>query len=200
MSTCLVTGFDPFGGQNVNPSRECVFALPDRIGPVEIGKLEIPTVFGKAAEKVLAEAERLRPDMIVMVGQAGGRVFVTPEKVAINLRDASLPDNAGNRPRGVPVVPGGPDAYFTTLPVHEALEKLQGLPVRLSLSAGSFVCNDVFYQVLHAMKPKNVPVGFVHIPFLPEQAGENTPCMEKEQALLCLTRYIGACAELLSLR
>lgn len=197
MAICLVTGFDPFGGQKLNPARELVFSLPERIKDTEIRKLELPTVFQKAADTVLAEAERLRPDMLLLVGQAGGRAYVTPEKLAINLRDASIPDNEGNRPLHEPVVPGGPDAYFTTFPVHEALKRMEDMPIRLSLSAGAFVCNDTFYLCLHHLKIKNIPVGFVHVPFFPEQAGNGVPCMEKALALSVLEKYIAVSAELL---
>ena len=128
MKRLLITGFDPFGGEALNPSREAVTRLPDVIGPWTLCKREIPTVFGKAAEAVLAAAEECHPHAILCVGQAGGRAAVTPEVVAINLREASIPDNEGNRPVNCPVVEGGPAAYFSTLPVRERIARFKSFP------------------------------------------------------------------------
>ena len=119
MPKLLITGFDPFGGESINPAWEAVSRLPDRIGTWEIHRLQIPTVFGKAGEVLLAKAEALLPDAIISVGQAGGRKAVTPEMVAVNLRYGSIADNAGVRPQDEPVVSGGPAAYFATLPVRK---------------------------------------------------------------------------------
>ena len=145
MKQLLITGFDPFGGESVNPSWEAVRRLPDEIGPWRLTKLQIPTVFGQAAQTVLETAEKVAPDAIVCVGQAGGRNAVTPEVVAINLREARIPDNAGHQPENLPVVEGGPAAYFATVPVREMVGVMQaaGYPAALSYSAGAFVCNDV---------------------------------------------------------
>ena len=145
MKKLLITGFDPFGGADRNPSREAVMALPDVIGDYTLIKLEIPTVFGLAAETVLRAAEALCPDVILCVGQAGGRAAITPEVVAINLREARIPDNHGNQPQNLPVIEGGPAAYFSTLPVRHMVEavKEEGIPCALSYSAGVFVCNDL---------------------------------------------------------
>ncbi len=193
MKKILVTGFDPFGGEIVNPAREAVMRLPDIIGNCEITKLEVPTVFGLAAETVLGVAESLRPHAILCVGQAGGRSAVTPEVVGINLREAAIPDNQGNRPVNIPVVPDGPTAYFATLPVREmvAAVKEQGIPAQLSYSAGVFVCNDLLYTLLHHYHNTDVKVGFVHIPYLPEQAKEGVASMELEAVVEALTAMIG---------
>ena len=147
MKKLLVTGFDPFGGQPVNPAREAVLRLPDTVGGYEIAKLEIPTVFGLAAETVWKVADELRPHAILCVGQAGGRSAVTPEVVAINLREASIPDNAGNMPVDSPVMENAPAAYFATLPVRDMVQavKERGIPCALSYTAGTFVCNDLLY-------------------------------------------------------
>ena len=171
----LITGFDPFGGQSINPAWEAVKSLPERIGAFEVHELEIPTVFGLAARKVLEEAERCRPDVILCIGQAGGRTDVTPERVGINLRDARICDNAGNQPQEEPIVAGGPDAYFSTLPVKRIAQAIQaaGYPGSVSNSAGTFVCNDVLYSLLHHYAGTNVQVGFIHVPFLPEQGTPN---------------------------
>ena len=193
MKRVLVTGFDPFGGQPVNPAREAVLCLPDTVGGYEITKLEIPTVFGLAAETVLQAAEELRPHAILCVGQAGGRSAVTPEVVAINLREASIPDNAGNMPVNTPVIENAPAAYFATLPVRDMVRavKERGIPCAFSYTAGTFVCNDLLYTLLHHYRDTDVRVGFVHIPFLPEQAGEGVPSMELNTVVEALTAMIG---------
>ena len=146
MKKLLITGFDPFGGETVNPSWEAVKKLPDVVGDYALCKLEIPTIFGLAGEKVLAQAELSNPDVILCVGQAGGRAAITPERIAVNIRDARIADNAGNMPKGEFSVPGGPAAYFTTIPVTEMVENIQrfGVAATVSNSAGAFVCNDVF--------------------------------------------------------
>ena len=193
MKKLLVTGFDPFDGQPVNPAREAVLRLPDTVGGYEISKLEIPTVFGLAAETVLQAAEELRPHAILCVGQAGGRSAVTPEVVAINLREATIPDNAGNIPVNTPVMENAPAAYFATLPVRDMARavKERGIPCALSYTAGTFVCNDLLYTLLHRYRDTDVRVGFVHIPFLPEQAGEGVPSMELNTVVEALTAMIG---------
>lgn len=194
MKKLLITGFDPFGGASVNPAREAVMALPDVVGNYALTKLEIPTVFGLAAEKVLQAAEALCPDVILCVGQAGGRAAITPEVVAINLREASIPDNAGNQPKIMPVVENAPAAYFSTLPVRAMAEgvKAAGIPCSLSYSAGVFVCNDLLYTLLHHYDGTDTRVGFVHIPYLPEQAGEGVASLPLEDAVRGLTAAIQA--------
>ena len=194
MKKLLVTGFDPFGGEAVNPSREAVFSLPEVIGEYEVTRLEVPTVFGLAAETVLAMAEELRPDAILCVGQAGGRSAITPEVVAINLREASIPDNAGNRPLNQPVVPDGPAAYFSTLPVRDMVASIKesGIPAQLSYSAGAFVCNDLLYTLLHRYADTSVLVGFIHVPYLSHQAREGIPSMALETIVDGLTEAIRA--------
>ena len=193
MKKLLVTGFDPFGGESVNPAREAVLRLPDAVGGYEITKLEIPTVFGLAAETVLQAAEELCPHAILCVGQAGGRSAVTPEMVAINLREASIPDNAGNIPVNTPVIENAPAAYFATLPVRDMVQAVKecGIPCTLSYSAGTFVCNDLLYTLLHRYRDTDVRVGFVHIPYLPEQAREGKPSMEPDAVVEALTAMIG---------
>ena len=193
MKKLLVTGFDPFGGETVNPAREAVLRLPDALGGYEIAKLEIPTVFGLAAETVLQAAEELCPHAILCVGQAGGRSAVTPEVVAINLREASIPDNAGNIPVNTPVIENAPAAYFATLPVRDMVQavKEKGIPCTLSYSAGTFVCNDLLYTLLHRYRDTDMQVGFVHIPYLPEQAREGKPSMELDTVVEALTAMIG---------
>ncbi|MBQ0009660.1 MAG: pyroglutamyl-peptidase I, partial [Ruminococcus sp.] len=167
MKHVLVTGFDPFGGETVNPSFEAVKRLPDEIAGAKIHKRELPTVFGKAGERLTREIETVSPDLILCVGQAGGRNAVTPELVAINYRDASLADNAGRVCHGEPVVAGGPAAYFTRLDTEKIIGALTeaGIPARLSLSAGAFVCNDVMYTLLHhlATRYPMKTAGIIHV-------------------------------------
>ena len=191
----LITGFDPFGGETVNPSWEAVRLLPEEIGAFSLTKLQIPTVFGLSAETVLAAAEKLQPDVILCIGQAGGRSGVTPEVVGINLREARLPDNAGNQPADVSVVENGPAAYFATVPVRAMVKAVNdaGISAALSYSAGTFVCNDVLYSLLHHYHGTATKVGFVHVPFLPEQAKENVPTMALEQIAAALTAAISVC-------
>ena len=169
----LITGFDPFGGESVNPSFEAVRALPDIIDGVSMKKLQLPTVFDEAADLVIREVERLHPTAVISVGQAGGRRAVTVERVAINLQDARIADNAGNAPQDRAIVPGGPAAYFATLPIRAMVSAITaaGLPAAISNSAGTFVCNDVMYRVLHhlATHAPATPGGFIHVPFIPEQ-------------------------------
>ena len=194
MKKLLITGFDPFGGEQINPSWEAVKELPDHIGEYQITKIEIPTVFGAAAEKVLTIAAELAPDVIISVGQAGGRKAVTPEVIGINLREARIPDNRGNQPVNLPVIPNGPDAYFSTLPVREMVGAIcsEEIPAALSYSAGAFVCNDVLYTLLHHYKDTHVRVGFIHVPYLPQQANNGQPSMPQEQIIRALTLAISA--------
>lgn len=188
MPKLLITGFDPFGGESINPAWEAVSRLPDRIGAWEIHRLQIPTVFGKASEVLLAKAEALSPDAIISVGQAGGRKAVTPEMVAVNLRYGSIADNAGVSPQDEPVVSGGPAAYFATLPVRKMSQAMvdAGLPGSVSYSAGAFVCNDTMYAVLHRYHGTPVRAGFIHVPFLPQQAKEGVPSMALEEIVKAL--------------
>ena len=141
MKKILVTGFDPFGGETVNPAFEAVRLLPDAIAGLQLVKLELPTVFGAAGERLLAETEAVQPAAVLCVGQAGGRAAITPEKVAINYMDGHIPDNAGRQPQDEPICPGGPDAYFTTLPVRRMAEHIYaaGIPAAVSYTAGTYV-------------------------------------------------------------
>lgn len=169
----LVTGFDPFGGETVNPAWEAVSRLPGQIGGAETIKLQLPTIFGKAPELVLAKARELRPAYIVAVGQAAGRTAITPERIAINWQEASIPDNAGFQPSGGPVVPGGPDGYFSQLPVSEMAAAIEaaGLPGKVSNTAGTYVCNHLMYHILHACHTelRGTKGGFIHVPCIPAQ-------------------------------
>lgn len=191
MKRLLITGFDPFGGESINPSWEAVKRLPETIGEYELCKLQIPTVFGLAARIVLEKAAEFGPDVIISVGQAGGRAAVTPERVGINVRDARIADNQGNRPCDEPIVPGGTAAYFATIPVKAMVQKVSeaGLSAAVSNTAGTFVCNDVLYSLLNHYEGTTVRAGFIHVPFLPEQG---SPSMTLEDIVKALTACVEA--------
>lgn len=178
MKKLLIMGFEPFGGETINPSWEAVNRLPEEIGEYEITKLKLPVVFGRAAEMAIKAAEELRPDVILCIGQAGGRGAITPELVGINLRHADIPDNIGQSPKDEPVIECGANALFSTLPVRKMAEAIRnsGLPSQVSYSAGAYVCNDLLYTLLSHFEGSQTRVGFIHIPYAPEQKKE--PCME----------------------
>ena len=171
MKKLLITGFEPFGGEIINPSWEAVLRLPDVIGQYELTKLLIPVVFGKSAEKVINVADVVCPDVILCIGQAGGRNAVTPEFLGINLRYATIPDNDGKQPLDKPIDADGENAYFCTLPARKIVESIQavGVPSQVSYSAGAYVCNDVIYTLLARFKDSQTRVGFIHIPYCTEQ-------------------------------
>ncbi|MGN1016072.1 MAG: pyroglutamyl-peptidase I [Faecousia sp.] len=183
--TVLITGFEPFGGQSVNPSWEAVSALPDRVGSCCLEKLRLPVEYGEAARRVLERARELSPQAILCVGQAGGRDAVTPEVIGINLREASIPDNAGAAPAGTPIDPQGPDGIFSTLPVREMVSAIlaRGIPSRLSYSAGAYVCNDLMYTLLNHFRGTDTRVGFLHVPYIPAQGSPSLPQAQLTQAL-----------------
>jgi pyroglutamyl-peptidase len=192
----LVTGFDPFGGEPVNPALEAVLRLPDRIGSHEIVRRPLPTVFHRALD-VLGDAVRtLRPDVLIAVGQAGGRTELSIERVAINVDDARIPDNDGQSPVDQPIVPGGPAAYLTNLPLKAMVQGLTaaGIPAKVSNTAGTFVCNHVFYGSMHLVATEfpDMRAGFIHIPFLPEQIARHPgqPSMAVETVVAGLIKAI----------
>ena len=190
MKRLLISGFDPFDGEQINPSWEAVKRLPDRIGAYELSRIELPTVYGLAAARMLDAAKALLPDAIICIGQAGGRKAVTPEVIGINLREASIADNAGVLCAGDPILPDGENAYFSTLPVRRMVEVIRGaeLPATLSYSAGAFVCNDLLYTLLHAYRNTSIPVGFIHVPYLPEQIKDaSVPSLSLEKIVEALT-------------
>ena len=191
MKKLLITGFDPFGGAAVNPSWQAVSRLPDQVGDFELCKLEIPTVFDLATRVVLEKAAQYQPHVILCVGQAGGRAAVTPERIAVNIRDARIADNAGNQPKGEFVNPHGPAAYFATVPVEKMVQRMEaaGIAATVSNSAGAFVCNDTLYGILHAFSGTDVRCGFIHVPYLPQQG---TPSMELETIVAGLQAAIEA--------
>ena len=179
----LVTGFDPFGGEPINPAWEAVKAMKDTIAGAEIVKMQIPTVVDKSIEKIHQKMKELQPDLVISVGQAGGRFGVTPERVAINVTDARIPDNEGNQPIDEPIFPDGPAAYFSNLPVKAMVQAIKdaGYPSVLSNSAGTYICNHVMYGILYYIEKEfpNVRGGFIHVPYAPSQVVNkpSTPSM-----------------------
>lgn len=197
----LLTAFDPFGGEKVNPAQKAV-SLVGNVGGIEIVKLTVPTVFREASRIVIEAIRREKPAAVLCIGQAGGRAAVTPERVAINLMDARIADNAGNRPADEPIFPSAPDAYFSTLPIKKMVEAIRerGIPAEVSNTAGTFVCNELMYSVLHALKNEfpNTIGGFMHVPFIPEQAaskGANMPSMNINDIASAIEAAIAAIAE-----
>lgn len=179
----LLTGFEPFGGESVNPALEAV-KLVKAPENVELVKLEIPCVFGKCIDAVIAAVEKELPDAVLCVGLAAGRAALTPERVAINVRDARIPDNAGYQPVDEPVDNAGPAAYFATLPIKEMAKAIEdaGIPATVSNTAGTFSCNDVMYGLLSYLEDTTPEVmgGFIHVPCIPEQLprfAEGTPAL-----------------------
>ena len=192
----LLTAFTPFDGEKINPALEAMKLVKDRLGNLEVVKIEVPTVFRKSIQVVTEAIEKEKPDFVLSIGQAGGREGITPERVAINIDDARIPDNEGNQPVDEPIFPDGANAYFSTLPVKAMVEAIrrEGLPSSLSNSAGTYVCNHLMYGVLYFLnkndcqvgnghlqykdscllndgeeKRQAVKAGFIHVPYLPEQ-------------------------------
>lgn len=176
LPTVLLTGFDPFGGESLNPSWLAVQALQGRrIASHKVVAAQLPTVFGASLDELARLLREHRPALVICVGQAGGRAAISLERIAINVNDARIADNAAAQPVDTPVVAGGPAAYFTRLPIKAMLLALQreGIPAEVSQTAGTFVCNHVFYGLMHQLATrrgfKHVRGGFVHVPWLPEQ-------------------------------
>ena len=184
----IVTGFDPFGGEKINPSIECVKALPDIEG-VELIRLELPTVFKESAKRLNEVINDVKPDAVLSVGQAGGRPGITMERIAINVDDARIPDNISQQPIDEAIQLDGEAAYFTTLPIKRIVNAIReaGISAEVSNSAGTFVCNHIMYQSLFAATKADKPfkAGFMHIPFIPEQTTDkpSLPLEESTRAL-----------------
>ncbi len=201
MTRVLVTGFEPFGGATVNPSALAAEVLAaERPGGAETVCLILPVVRYRCIDLTVATIERRPPDVVVMLGQGGGRAAITPERVAINLDDFRRPDNAGHHPIEEPIVPGGPAAYFASLPVRAMVREMQaaGVPAAVSTTAGTYICNHLSYGVLHHLALRRLPVraGLIHLPYLPEQVtgmATEAPSMALETMLRGLRAAI-ACA------
>ncbi|AJJ09835.1 pyroglutamyl-peptidase I [Yersinia rohdei] len=194
MKRVLITGFEPFGGERVNPSWEVVKQLNDLMlgDEVRVVARQLPCVFGDALVALNAAIDDIQPVLVLAIGQAGGRADITIERVAINVDDARIPDNQGNQPVDQPIVENGPAAYFTHLPIKAMVEGMReaGIPASVSQTAGTYVCNHVMYGLLHRLNQINSEVkgGFIHIPYLPEQAVNHpgTPSMSAHSVEIAL--------------
>ena len=186
MTTILLTGFEPFGTATSNPSGEIV----KQISGENIVTAILPVAYAQSAERLLSLIDQHNPDVVICLGQAEGRTQITPEKVAINLDDARLADNEGVLRNDVKIIEHGPDAYFSTLPVKDMVEamKAQGIPAAVSLSAGAFLCNHVFYVAQNKFAGSNVRSGFVHVPLMDSQAPEfpGLPTMPLDQMVIAV--------------
>ena len=197
----LVTGFEPFGGEKINPALEAIKGLPSEIHGAEVSWLEVPTVFQKSAQVLEEEMSCYQPDFVLCIGQAGGRSSLTPERVAINQDDARIPDNEGNQPIDLPIRPDGAPAYFSSLPIKAMVQaiKKEGLPASVSNTAGTFVCNHLMYQVLYLVEREflHVKAGFMHIPYMMEQVVNRptTPAMSLVDIRRGIEAAIGAMIE-----
>lgn len=194
----LVTGFDPFESEPINPSWEAVRRLPDTVDGAQIVKLQIPTSFSRSADVVRAAILEHDPDVIVNVGQAGGRFAVSPERVAINVNDGRIPDNDNEQPIDEPIQPDGPPAYFTTLPVKAMVAAMRqaGVPAAVSNTAGTFVCNHIFYSTQYLIE-REFPgkhSGFIHVPYIPAQVVDKptAPSLSLDDIVTALTAGLGA--------
>ena len=198
----LVTGFEPFGGEKINPALEAVQRLPETIAGAEVVKVQIPVVFGEDVAAVKAAVESCDPDIVLCVGQAGGRTHITPEFVGINYVDARIPDNAGNQPVAEAIVEGAPEAYFTKLPVRAMVARMKeaGIPAAVSYTAGTFCCNEVMYGLLHLIATEHPEIrgGFLHVPYAPKQAvnlSATTPSMTVDMMVKGITLGLEAAVE-----
>lgn len=201
----LITGFDPFGGEKTNPSYEAVKLLPDKLGNIAVIKKELPTSFSAAPRLLYEEIESINPDFVILTGQAGGRSAVTPERVAINCADASIPDNDGACPCDKTIYEDAPAAYFSTLPIKKMVSALKdgGIPSAVSNTAGTYVCNRVMYEALHIAHKraengkKSFLAGFIHVPYIPSQVKDRqgVPSMELEEIAKGLTLAIETLTE-----
>ncbi|SHE46452.1 pyroglutamyl-peptidase [Marinitoga hydrogenitolerans DSM 16785] len=192
----LVTGFDPFGGEKINPSFEAVKMLPNKILNVSIVKLEIPTVFYKSIETLRSKICEIQPDIVICTGQAGGRSHISIERVAINIDDASIEDNEGNKPEDKPIFFDGENAYFSNLPIKDIVKGVKsiGIPAEISNTAGTFVCNHLLYGLMYYIHKdfKRTLGGFIHVPYLPEQVinKKNVPSMSLGNIAKALEKVI----------
>lgn len=199
MFKVLITGFEPFGDDTLNPSLALINAKQQlQLTGVEVIGCVLPVIRYQAAETAIKAIEIHQPDLVLMFGQASGRAAITPERVAINLDDYRIADNAGHQPIDEPIIPHGPAAYFTTLPVKAMVEDLQqaGIAAELSHSAGTFVCNHLFYAVQHYLAQHDIPSGFIHIPASPEQVSATNPSLPNlglEQLIAAVRVMIQTC-------
>jgi len=203
MKKLLLTAFEPFNGQIINPSLEAAREMKTKhFAGAQIEVLELPVHRFDAIERTLEYLSHFQPDVIVMLGEAGGREGVTPERTAFNLDDFPIPDNGGHQPRNEIIALGGPESYFSTLPIQaiETQLKLAKISASISESAGRYLCNRLFYSVMHAIAShdKSIRAGFVHVPYLEEQVAElatETPSFSRETMMQAVQLVIEVCLE-----
>lgn len=197
----LITGFEPFGGEKVNPSFEAVKKLQNKICDADIVKAQIPTVFHRSIEELEKLINAEQPDVVICVGQAGGRFDISIERVAINIDDARIADNDGNKPVDEPVFKDGENAYFASLPIKAIVEEIKkaNIPASISNTAGTYVCNHIMYGLLYLIDKKYPKIrgGFIHVPFITEQIIDksNVPYMEISKITEGLTLAIKGVVE-----
>jgi pyroglutamyl-peptidase len=178
MKKVLLTGFEPFGKDKVNPALELIKKMANEDIPnVELTTIRLPVVFGEAITTLVSAIEKNKPNLILSIGQAAGRMVVSIERIGLNMNDTDHPDNAGNKPRDELIATDGPAAYFTTIDIRKTLKEIKkaGIPARISNSAGTYVCNNIIFGALHYLVKNNltkIKYGFIHIPYLPSQAAE----------------------------
>lgn len=201
LPTVLITGFEPFGGEALNPSWEAVRVLQGaRIAGHRIETRCLPVVFGESMARLRKALVETNPALVLCIGQAGGRAQISLERIAINIDDARTPDNAGNSPADAAIVASGPAGYFSTLPIKRLLVELHraGIPAEISQSAGTYVCNHVFYGLMHGLKRRpGLRGGFVHIPYSPEQAARHpgAPSLPTDTVTAAIRIIVGTTLE-----
>lgn len=173
----LITGFEPFGGELINPALEAVMKIEKKLGHIEVIKASLPVVFHQSIDVLIKMIQLNKPDVVICVGQAGGRAAITLERVGINVDDARIPDNEGNVPVDQKINPEGPDAYFSTLPIKAIVSAIseRGIPAQVSNTAGTYVCNHILYGLCDYIASNSLDIkgGFMHVPFAPEQVIKN---------------------------
>lgn len=198
----LISAFEPFDGEAINPTELALEGLPSSLWGADIIKIKLPTVFGESISRAVEAIDRFKPHVVLCLGQAGGRFAITPERVAINLDDARIADNQGNQPIDEAIYKDGPGAYFSSLPVKAIVREIRegGLPSTLSNSAGTYVCNHLMYGVLHhiSINKLDVRAGFIHVPYAPEQVAlkkEQLPSMSHGDIVRALELALKAIVE-----
>lgn len=205
MKTLLITAFEPFGGENINPSALAMEHLPLQIGKMKLEKRLLEVTFSGATEKIRKYVDEIKPSAVICLGQAGGRAAITPERVAINIMDSSAADNSGFMPNDESIVVGAPNAYFTTLPIKSMVKAIESVNVKaaISNSAGTYVCNAVMFALLEHIDRlgTNIPAGFIHVPYIFEQVSgrEDIPYMQTEDIVRGITAAIECLGEALNL-
>jgi len=194
-SSVLISSFEPFGGEEINPSQEVTRALSSRYHTVEL-----PVSHQQASERLIAKIDELSPTAVIMLGEAGGSEHITPERVAINADDFRIPDHAGYQPKGDFIITDGPAAYFSTLPIYEITDELTAaeIPAKISNSAGTYVCNHLFYKIRHYLEAYQpcISAGFIHLPYLPVQIANKpngTSSLSLQEMILGIELAINVC-------